>query len=598
MDRAALDGLPFPPEQRRLIARWLEDPAYEDTWAELETLVAHAAAGDGAALDELADAFAGPLPIGTGGRRGPCGPGPNRMNAAVLRETAAGLAGAMRAFSVTPRAAVAYDTRASSRAFTRVVAEELARHGVEVRVLDAPRPTPQLSFELRRTGCGAGAVISASHNPPRDNGIKVYGPDGAQVLGAWAEEVTRRIEAAARGEGPTPAQVPGAVTYVHDGALAEADRAYHEVVLAQGCTEGDLAASGLSVVYTPLHGVGASSVLPALARRGLAPATVAAQMDPDGGRFSTVASANPEDPAAFALARQLAEEVRADLVLATDPDADRLGALARGRDGALSFIDGNRLGVLMLDHVLRHGPDRTGWVLTTLVTTPLVGKLCRAAGVEVVEDLLVGFKHHAGLVREHPDRPVVFACEESHGYLRGNDVREKDGAIAALLLAEAAAEAKARGATLVERLEDVWRRHGYHRERTWNLREAGPRGRRAMAAVMEAVRRSPPERFGPLRPSRVTDRKEGLRTGSPTRDLPGNVVVFDGAVEGGGLAGARLVFRPSGTEPKLKLYVLGWTDPGSAADAGARVAADRVVESIGEAAEDWTKDVLRSAGGA
>lgn len=575
------------------IRRWLAEPAYADTRAELEKEVRSALEGDGAAVDELADAFSGPLPIGTGGRRGPCGPGPNRMNAVVLRETARGMAAAMRRFGVAPVAAVAYDTRATSRAFSRIVADTLAGEGIDVRVLDAPRPTPQLSYFVRRSGCGAGAVISASHNPPRDNGIKVYGDDGAQVIGRWAKVLTEEIRRAA-GRGAEGASAPsGRVEYLSGDALAQADADYRGYVAAQGVTGDDLGAAGLRVVYTPLHGVGAASVVPVLENRGLSLHTVERQMDPDGGRFSTVATANPEDPAAFDMARGVAEEVGADLVLATDPDADRLGALVRGKDGRLAFVDGNRLGVLMLDHVLRHAADPSGWVLTTLVTTPLVAKLSEAAGVPVVDDLLVGFKHHAGMVREHPERPVVFACEESHGYLRGNEVRDKDGAIAALLLAEAAAAAKAAGLTLFDRLATVFERHGYHRERTRNLRREGPKGRAAMAAVMERLRAAPPSAFGPFLVRGTIDRAAGQRTGSPTRDLPGNVVVFSGETNEGPLAGAKVVFRPSGTEPKLKIYVLGWTEPGTPSEIWPE--ADAAVDSVADAAEAWTHRILDGA---
>ncbi len=574
-------GLDLPPSLRAEIDAWLTQPRRGASREGLVRIVNAAVAGDTRALDELRDAFSGPLPIGTGGRRGKCGPGPNRFNESVLGETARGLAAAMTAEGVAPRVAVAYDTRRDSRRFAHLVADELACAGLEVVGLDQPRPTPQLSYLLRDRGCGAGVMISASHNPPEDNGIKIYGDDGAQVLGERDRALMHAIQEAARDPRPFEAPSPEQRAVIHwlDGDdLAVADRAYHTFVSAQGVTGADLGASGLGVVFTPLHGVGHTSVLPVLAARGLDVRPVEPQLDPDGGRFSTVESANPEVPASLSMALDLARETGADLVLATDPDADRLGAAVRDHRGGLVPIDGNRLGAIMLDHVLRHEPDPRGWVLTTLVTTPLIRALCEVAGVDVVDDLLVGFKHHAGLVREHPTRPLLLGCEESHGYVRGNDVRDKDGAIGALLLAECAAEARREGHTLLDRLRQIWLRHGYHRERTANIRAEGARGRDAIAAVMSAWRGHAPQEFGGLRVHAVTDRASGQSTGSPTRDLPGNVLVLE---LNGDAGRCRLVLRPSGTEPKLKVYALASSAPASAAELDVAMATvDGLIEAV------------------
>ena len=548
-------SLALPQATWLLIERWLRDPRYAEDRPALQRLADAARDGDEDALAELRDAFDGPLPIGTGGRRGACGPGTNRMNVAVLRETAQGLADAMAAEGVPMRVAVVYDTRRDSRRFARAVAQQLAACGVDVLVVDAPRPTPLLSYTVRARGCGAGIVISASHNPAGDNGIKVYGPDGAQVLGSRDRALMAAIEHAMTAE--LRADGRGSIEVLaSDDEIASVDRPYLAFVLAQRVCGDEVAKAGLRIVYTPLHGVGHTSVLPVLRACGLQVAMVDAQ-GPDGGRFGTVESANPESPAALELARQQAERDGADIVIATDPDADRLGALARGDDGAFAFIDGNRLAVLMLDHVLRHDAllaQRRGWVLTTVVSSPLIGSLARAAGVEVVDDLLVGFKHHAGMMAESPERTVVFATEEAHGYLRGDDVHDKDGAIAALLLAEAAAVAKASGHTLFDQLRRVWTELGYHRERTANIFAYGAEGREAIAGLMEAWRREPPTSFGGLSVVSVDDRKQPRNTGSPTRDLPGNVLVFE--LQTPGTAACRLVLRPSGTEPKVKVYAL------------------------------------------
>lgn len=553
---AALERAGLSPESAANVRRWLSEPRYAEDRAALEALLERVAAGDADATAELQDAFDGPLPIGTGGRRGAVGPGTNRMNLAVLQETAQGVAAAIDAEGAARSVAVVYDTRRDSRRFAHAVAAHLAECGLDVLVVDAPRPTPLLSYTVRARGCGAGIVISASHNPPGDNGIKIYGPDGAQVLGQRDRTLMSAITDAMSAPLRTADDATrGTIAFLRtEDELASVDDPYLAFVAAQGVLGPELAGLGLRVAFTPLHGVGQTSVIPVLRNKGIEIEMVESQ-GPDGGEFATVASANPEQPEAMELARQLAEKIDADLVLANDPDADRLGALARDETGAFAFIDGNRLAVLMLDHVLRHlDAAPASWVLTTVVSSPLVGTLARAAGVEAVDDLLVGFKHHAGMLEEAPERPLVFATEEAHGYLRGNDVHDKDGAIAGLLLAEAAAVAKRDGGTLFDQLARVWTRHGYHREKTANIYAYGAVGREAIKSLVDTWRANPPTTLGGLDVVSVTDRLAPRNTGSVTRDLKGNVLVFELAA--GDTVACRLVLRPSGTEPKVKVYVL------------------------------------------
>jgi len=592
---ASLQDLGLPADTERAVRRWLDDPLYASERPALLALLADVEAGSAAARAELLDAFSQVLPIGTGGRRGKVGPGPNRMNSVVLRQTAQGLALAMRAAGDTPQVAIVYDTRMHSRQFAHVAAEQCAAAGLTVIVLDAPRPTPELSFLVRRMGCGAGIVVSASHNPPEDNGIKIYGPDGAQVLGARDAALMRAI----LGVSELPVLAPEQRSQIHvigpDQVEAEADEPYHNYVLAQGVVPGSLEARGFSLAFTPLHGVGHTSAAPVLRARGLTVHAVAAQCDPDGGRFSTVASANPESPASMAMAVALAEAEGAQLVLATDPDADRLGACARTPTDGFLAIDGNRLGVLMLDHVLdnlQHTLPANGWVLTTLVTSPLLATMARAHGIEVVDDLLVGFKHHAGMMAEQPAKTLVFGCEESHGYIRGDDIRDKDGAIAALLLAECAAVAHAEGRTLFDNLERIWCRYGYHREKTANLMAPGVAGRLAISTVMETWRSQPPSGFAGLTVVKVDDRLRLRHTGSATRDLPGDVLSFE--LEGQG-RGCRIVLRPSGTEPKLKVYALARSAGNLASDQlpGVQVEIDHLVEQVLREAEAAAQAIMR-----
>ncbi|MEM6994822.1 MAG: phospho-sugar mutase [Myxococcota bacterium] len=576
------------------IEHWLADPAYAEDRAALGALVTKASDGDDAATRELADAFSRPLPIGTGGRRGACGPGPNRVNGAVMRQTAVGLLDAMSdaaawgAGDGPHTVAIAYDTRASSRRFAHVVARQLVGGGARVVLLDAPRPTPQLSFMVRQRRCAAGVVISASHNPPGDNGIKLYGPDGAQVVAARDKRLFAAIEAAATGDLARIVPGEGAEAWLAEGsdpavtviageaALADADAPYHAFVRAQGVASGPGWGDGLTVVYTPLHGVGHTAVAPVLADSGVALHLVERQCDPDGGRFSTVTSANPEVPESMDMGRALAQEVGAQLVIASDPDADRMGALARVADGSFVALDGNRLAVLMADHVLRHEAAREGaprWMLQTLVSSPLVAKLARAHGVEVVDDLLTGFKHHAAMMAEQPDKTVAFMFEEAHGYMRGDDVHDKDGAVAALLMAECAALAHRAGRTLMDELRRIWRTHGYHRERTENIWAYGATGRKAIAAAVQAYRSDPPTTLGGLEVRERVDRAEPRHTDSPTRNLTSNVLVFELGADDG--RACTLVVRPSGTEPKAKIYALA-----SGAPVEAEAALDAQVTAV------------------
>jgi phosphomannomutase len=546
---------------RQSFERWIVDEHYACVRDELLKLEARAQAGEGDARDELVDAFSRELPIGTGGRRGPVGPGPNRMNVVTLQETVYGLCLAMQAQGDVPRVVLTYDTRRESRFFAHVAARQIAGFGMQALLLDAPRSTPELSFMVRHLSCGAGIMISASHNPPGDNGIKIYGPDGAQVLGERDATLMKMIVE----KGPqAPALVAELVERDDHGqskvpgiafvAVEIEDVAYANYVKQQALLQSEATMSQLRMTFTPLHGVGHTIVVPLLRDLGVDVRPVEAQCDPDGGRFSTVKSANPEAPEAFEMALKLAREIDADLAVATDPDADRMGAFARDASGEFAFLDGNRLAVVLLEHVLAHEPKRAeNWVVTTMVTTPLLRKMARACDVDIVDDLQVGFKHHAAMVAEEPHRRLILACEESHGYCRGTGVRDKDGACAVLLLAEAAAHAKSQGHSLWQVLRRVWQRFGYHREITRSIQASGASGREKIAKAMAAWRRSPPEELAGLKRIAFRDCLVPGTTSSPTRNLVGDVIALE---FGAGEKTCRVVLRPSGTEPKIKFYVL------------------------------------------
>ena len=582
----------------RRVRLWLTSEAYSDHVSDILGLIADQQ------WDTLEQSFATVLPFGTGGRRGPRGVGPNRINARTIAESARGLVNWARNRRTsndhrTPSGTIviAYDTRIASRELAVVCAEVIAAAGMTAIIFDDCRPTPELSFAVRHLNADAGIVISASHNPPTDNGFKAYGPDGGQIPPPKDAEVMRSVK---RLSGKPIPRVP------YDQALSlekvkvigpEIDAAYHAAVRATGLStshtdsqqETSASHSEVKIVYTPLHGTGMHSLPPVLAAAGFADVTiVAAQADPDGS-FPTVPDGkpNPEEIKALEQAGDLACEIGADIAIGTDPDADRLGCivLRRNPEPVRIPLSGNQIATVLCAYVLERrsalgmlNPD--GLVLTTTVTSPMIGKIARAHGVGVIDNLLVGFKYIACVLGDvsDPDR-VVFACEESHGYLSGHYTRDKDAACAALLLAEAAAAAKARGSDLWQQLDAVYSRFGYHADLMFSEELSPAGGRARIRRMTNGLRSSLPAMIGGYRVTRVIDRLSAtewdpvsntvspypaacdpydgavLRSLLPARD---NLLIFELAGDDV-LEGARLAIRPSGTEPKCKFYVSAWT---------------------------------------
>ncbi len=541
--------------------------------------------------DTLEQSFSAVLPFGTGGRRGPRGVGPNRINARTVAESARGLVNWARrnrrnADSSTGTVVIAYDTRIASRELATVCAEVIAAAGMRALMFDDCRPTPELSFAVRHLGADAGIVVSASHNPPTDNGFKAYGSDGGQIPPPKDAEVMRAVK---RLTGKAIPRIPFDQALAQGQAVligAEVDAAYRAAVVATGLADE----RNVRIVYTPLHGTGMVSVPPVLSDAGFRDITVVESQSAPDGSFSTVPGnkPNPEEPQALEIAGEQARQVNGHIALGTDPDADRLGciALRRKPEPSRAPLSGNQIGALLCEHVLDTRSKRSQLngdtlVLTTTVTSPLIGKIARAYGVGVVDDLLVGFKYIACVLGElaDPDR-VAFACEESHGYLAGHYTRDKDAACAALLMAEAAAAANSRQSDLWEYLDGIYSRHGYHADIMF-AEELSPAGGKARIRRMtNGLRTHIPELIGGYRVTRVVDRLTATsydpvsRTASPlhptTDPLDGsvlkallpardNLIIFELAGDGV-VAGARLAIRPSGTEPKCKFYASVWTD--------------------------------------
>ncbi len=588
IDAALRDGK-LNAEAHRYLKKWATGAAYAGFHAEIARL------SEAGSWNELAESFGEVLPFGTGGRRGPMGVGPNRINTRTIGESAQGLATYLlkslaetggAAADKRPSVVIAFDTRNGSLEFARQVAGIFAGNGIAARLFDGPRSTPELSFAVRHLSADAGVVISASHNPPGDNGFKAYWSDGGQVVPPHdrriIDEVVRveafheKPAAAARAEG-----LLGDV-----GAAVDEAYASYTAGLAPG-RERDL-----SIVFTPLHGTGTTSVWPSLLRAGFEKLrAVEEQWAPDGD-FPGVPgrSPNPENPAALEAGTALARRHGADLVLASDPDADRLGVVVF-HGGEPVFLNGNQIGILLLEHVVeslaaRGGIPSGAVVYKTLVTTDLIDRICGRRNIALDGDLLVGFKYIAEKIRALPDPDLfLFGTEESHGYLRGAAVRDKDAAQAAVILCDRAAAAKARGRTLVDDLDVIYRREGYYRELSKGMVFGGPdgggRGIETMRALMASLRKDPPRAIGSEAVVSVVDRENASirdpRTGEQTGTVEGaqgNVLVFR-------LASTpdRVTIRPSGTEPKVKIYVQVHAAPEGAPGGMPLETARRVVDA-------------------
>ncbi|GAA2993716.1 phospho-sugar mutase [Streptosporangium longisporum] len=526
-----------------LARSWLAQDPDPDTRAELTGLL------DGGDDDALRERFGSRLEFGTAGLRGELGAGPNRMNRVTVMRAAAGLA---RVLGPGRHVVIGYDARHKSDAFARDTAAVLTGAGLRASLLPGPLPTPVLAFAVRHLGADAGVTVTASHNPPRDNGYKVYWGDGSQIVPPIDAEISAAIDAT----GPVselPLGSPGdpGWTLLDDGVVA----AYLEALTALPIGE----ARGLRVAYTPLHGVGGVTLARAFAAAGFeAPATVAEQAEPDPD-FPTVAFPNPEEPGAMDLALELAARTGADLVLANDPDADRCAVGVPLPGGGHRMLTGDELGALLGEHVIRHtsGDDRL--VATTIVSSSLLGKIAAAHGVRYAETL-TGFKWimKAG-------EGLVFGYEEALGYSVGSGaglpVHDKDGIGAALTVAGIAAEARLEGRSLLDLLDDQARRHGLHATSQLSFRVADLS---LIAGAMARLRATPPARLGGREVESADDLSEGTGGLPPTEGMRYRLS-----------GGARVVVRPSGTEPKLKCYlevVIPVT--GEVSEARARAAAE------------------------
>ncbi len=510
---------------------WAAEDPDPQTRAELEALIA---AED---LDELADRFRGTLEFGTAGLRGALGAGPNRMNRVVVLRAAAGLVAYLKqqGAGAGDTVVIGYDARHNSDVFATDTAEVVAGAGLRPLLLPRPLPTPLLAFAITDLGSVAGVMVTASHNPPQDNGYKVYLGDGSQIVPPADAEIAACIAAVGPvGEIPRPSTGSGAGNAV--AVLDEALVARYQDAVAGLVGPGP---RDLRIVYTPLHGVGGDTVQRVLEKAGFAaPYEPGAQAEPDPD-FPTVSFPNPEEPGAMDLALALAAEVGADIVVANDPDADRcavavpVGDRARSGPRGWQMLRGDEVGALLAQHLLTRG--RTGVYATSIVSSSLLGVMAQAAGQPHTETL-TGFKW----IGRIPG--LAFGYEEALGYCVDPDrVKDKDGVSALLLVCELAAEAKAAGRSLLDLLDDIARQHGLHATDQLSVRVDDLA---RIPATMARLREAPPSSLGGLQVLRVDDLARGSTDLPPTEGL--RFTLADRA---------RVIVRPSGTEPKVKCYL-------------------------------------------
>ncbi len=592
VDAAAADGQ-LSGSAAANIRQWLTEPRYA---AYVPAILAHVAEGRWQPLD---DVFWTVIPFGTGGRRGRMYEiGTNAINERTIGESARGLADYVlgTARPDGPLAcAIAYDTRHRSRQFAELCAGILVAAGFRVYLLDDYRSTPELSFLVRQRRCACGIMVTASHNPPSDNAVKVYWSTGGQIVPPHDAGIIACVQ---RVEDIPVADVRSAAAA---GQLVrctvETDDAYLAAVAAQGFG----GPRAIRILYSPLHGVGASAVEPLLARAGFRDVEMYAPQAAPDGDFPNVPGhvANPENVRVFDALIEHAAHQGADLVLVTDPDADRLGCAAPRTlepGSPWGVLSGNQIGALLADYVLAQRQTAgtlspRHYVVKTLVTTELIRSIADAHGVRTCGDLHVGFKWIGARIDQEGPDGFVLGCEESHGYLVGTYARDKDGVVACLLMAELAARLRAQGRTLHDRLDELARRHGVYSERLIAMEREGAEGLAQMQRMMHRLRTEPPRELGQCEVTGVLDylQLQVLRDGltQPLAGPRGDMVVLEFAQ-----AGHRLAVRPSGTEPRVKIYLFAHTPPEQLASlAAARRAHDQWFDQVDDDFRTWSREL-------
>jgi len=524
--------------------RWLANATADaDVVAELKTL-------DDAKIE---DAFYRDLAFGTGGLRGVIGAGTNRMNVYTVAKASQGLADYLKKNYAEPSVAIGYDSRIKSDVFAKVAAGVFAANGVKVNIWPVLMPVPTVSFATRYLHTSAGVMVTASHNPSKYNGYKVYGADGCQITTEAAAEILAEIEKldifADVKTGDFEAGVAdGSIQYIPD----EVYTAFVEQVKNQSVLFGETVNKDVAIVYSPLNGTGLKPVTRTLKEMGYTNITVVKEQEQPDGNFSTCPYPNPEIKEAMALGMEYAKKCNADLLLATDPDCDRVGIAVKNKAGEYELLTGNQTGMLLLDYIcsqrVKHGKMPADPVMVkTIVTMDMGEQIASHYGLRTI-NVLTGFKfigeQIGKLEKQGKADSYVFGFEESYGYLTGSYVRDKDAIIGSMLICEMAAYYRAKGSSIKEELERIYAEYGRYLNKVDSFEFPGLSGMDKMAGIMSGLRENPPKDFGGDAVVKVVDYKKPEETGLPAA----NVLIYTLA------SGCTVVVRPSGTEPKIKTY--------------------------------------------
>jgi phosphoglucomutase len=543
---------------RQKVNRWIEGNYDADTKSAIRQLL------DDNNETELTDAFYKDLEFGTGGLRGLIGIGSNRMNQYTVGAATQGLANYLKKSFPDGNisVAIAHDSRNKSPEFARITADVFSANGIRVYLFHELRPTPELSFAIRALGCQSGVVVTASHNPKEYNGYKAYWTDGAQVVAPHDKAIIAEVNAIQSVEDIRFTGNPDLIESIGD----EIDAQYLREVIVKNVVNPEVIQRqhDLKIVFTPIHGTGITLVPKALAEIGFTNVHIVEEQATPDGNFPTVVYPNPEETEAMTLAMKLAKELDADLVMATDPDADRVGTAVKNQHGEWQLLNGNQMASLLIFYLLRAWKDAgklTGkeFVAKTIVTTELINTMCARYGVKCY-DTLTGFKYIAGVIRElEGQEQFIGGGEESYGYLIGDAVRDKDAIASCAMIAELTAYAKDNGLSLFDLLTEMYMENGFYYEGLISLTKKGKEGAEEIQRMMADLRSNPPATVAGSKPVQVFDYQhlttKDLTTGE-TSEIPVGMGIEKSNVIQLVLAdGTKVSARPSGTEPKIKFYV-------------------------------------------
>lgn len=543
-------------DYKKIYDEWMSNPYFdEETKNELISIKDNE--------KEIEERFYKDLEFGTGGLRGIIGAGTNRMNKHNVRRATQGFANYILSEVDNAKekgVVIAFDSRHKSPEFSMEAAKVLAGNGIKAYVFESLRTTPELSYSVRELGAAGGIVVTASHNPPEYNGYKVYGEDGGQLVPQHANVVIDEIRKISDYSEvgyieEEEAKAKGLLNIIGE----EIDRKYIDMVKSLSL-RGDVIEEmkDFKIVYTPLHGTGAMPVKRALTEIGFENFFPVKEQEVPDSDFSTVESPNPEEHRAFDMAIKLAEEVSGDIIIGTDPDCDRVGAVVKNREGEYQVLTGNQTGSLLVDYILSSMENipNNSVVIKTIVTSELGAKIAKSYGVETISTL-TGFKFIGEKIKEFEEKGnknFIFGYEESYGYLAGTSVRDKDAVVSSLLIAEMAAYYKSKDMTLFDALDGLFKRHGYYREDLKSIVLKGKEGLEKIVRIMDSLRNNPPLQIAEIKTEAIRDYLNGIsrfviKDEEKELDLPKSNVLHYTLEDGSWFA-----VRPSGTEPKIKIY--------------------------------------------